>query len=71
MKQYGLCKINKNEFYHGFRWPLENGEVVTAPDWNPNSDCGGGLYTLPNAQGDYDLLFGIIGSLSSTIVKLW
>ena len=37
---------------------MEVGAKVEAPDWNPEPECGGGLYCLPNAKGDWDLLHG-------------
>ena len=55
---YGLRKIHKDGMHYNFRWPLEVGAVVTAPDWNPEAECGGGLHIFPNAQGNYDLLDG-------------
>ncbi len=38
----------------GFIWPTEG--KVTAPDWNPEPKCGGGLHGLLNGQGDPGLL---------------
>ena len=32
---------------HDFRYPLEVGAVVEAPDWNPADQCGGGLHGWP------------------------
>ena len=32
--------------YGGFKWPLVEGAVVTALDWNSASICGGGLHGL-------------------------
>ena len=57
---YGLRKISKdgkNDF-NDFVWPLEVGAEVEAPDWNSKPECGGGLYCLPNASGDWGLLWG-------------
>ena len=31
----------------GFQHPLEIGETVTAPDWNPKPVCGGGIHGWP------------------------
>jgi hypothetical protein len=42
----------------GFVWPLTIGAEVTAPDWNPRAECGGGLHGLPWACGDWSLLTG-------------
>src|SRR6185369_10632105 len=30
--------------YEGFQHPMELGEVVTAPDWNQEPQCGGGIH---------------------------
>ncbi len=30
--------------YGGFKYPLEIGAEVTAPDWDPDNRCGGGLH---------------------------
>ena len=32
--------------YGGFQWPLEVGAKVSAPDWNPEPECGNGLHGL-------------------------
>ena len=37
-----------------FRWPRE-GEV-TAPDWNPKPECGGGFHALEFGEGSWNLL---------------
>jgi hypothetical protein len=37
----------------GFRWP-DSGEV-SAPDWSPVAECGGGLHGLPGGVGDWSL----------------
>lgn len=44
--------------HRGFRWPLEVGAVVEAPDWDadPSRDCGGGLHGLPWGLGNSELL---------------
>jgi len=43
---------------HGgkFKYPLTEGAVVEAPDWNPKPACGGGLHGLPWGQGDNSLM---------------
>ncbi len=38
--------------YGDFKWPLEVGAVVTAPDWDPEPVCGGGLHGWLNGSGD-------------------
>lgn len=38
--------------YGGFQWPFEVGAIVTAPDWNPEPVCGGGLHGLLNGLGN-------------------
>lgn len=42
--------------YNGFKWPLEVGAEVEAPDWNTKPKCGGGLHGLPWGVGDGWLL---------------
>ena len=42
--------------YNGFKWPLEVGAVVTAPDWKPTASCGNGLHGIPWGEGDGSLL---------------
>ena len=44
--------------YGGFKWPIEVGAVVTAPDWDPVDECGHGLHGLLYGWGDYDLTGG-------------
>ena len=34
-----------------FRWPLAVGAIVTAPDWNPQPACGGGLHLWEDGTG--------------------
>ena len=33
--------------YGGFQHPLIVGETVTAPDWTPTTECGGGIHGWP------------------------
>lgn len=40
------------EAYGGFRWPLEVGARVEAPDWDPTPECGGGLHCWLYGEGD-------------------
>lgn len=40
----------------GFRWPLEVGAEVAAPDWSDEPACGGGLHGLLDGRGDGTLL---------------
>jgi len=35
-----------------FRWPLTVGATVTAPDWRPDNECGGGLHVWCDGGGD-------------------
>jgi len=35
-----------------FRWPLTVGATVTAPDWRPDNECGGGLHVWRDGGGD-------------------
>jgi len=39
----------------GFLWPTEPGAIVTAPDWDPAPQCGGGLHGALNGAGDGSL----------------
>jgi|688.fasta_scaffold12037_21 hypothetical protein len=34
------------------------GDTVTAPDWNPQPECGNGLHGLKQGNGDWSLLLG-------------
>jgi hypothetical protein len=45
-----------NEKSNGFKWPLEVGAIVEAPDWDPTDRCGGGLHGLPWGEGEARLL---------------
>ena len=36
----------------GFLWP-KVGEIVTAPDWSDEPECGGGLHGWLNGDGDH------------------
>ncbi len=40
------------EAYGDFRWPLEEGREVVAPDWRPDQSCGHGLHGLLWGEGD-------------------
>ena len=42
----------------GFKWPLEIGAEVTAPDWdaNPKRSCGGGFHGLAWGEGKWSYL---------------
>jgi hypothetical protein len=46
------CKADGTS-HGGFRWP-DSGEV-SAPDWSPVAECGGGLHGLPGGVGDWSL----------------
>lgn len=39
---------------NGVRWPKSG--YVSAPDWDPEPVCGGGLHGLLRGEGDHDLL---------------
>ena len=41
--------------HKGFRWPLEVGAVVEAPDWRDDTNCGGGLHGWLWGSGDWGL----------------
>jgi hypothetical protein len=52
-----LRTVDANHQSHGgFQWPRELGAIVTAPDWQPTTECGNGLHGLPWGQGDMSLL---------------
>ena len=40
----------------GFRWTLDEGAEVIAPDWDPTPVCGGGLHGLLNGAGNGSLI---------------
>ena len=42
--------------YGGFRWPLEVGVIVTAPDWDPKPEYGNGLHGLKDGNGNANYL---------------
>ena len=48
--------LNSKAAATGFKWPVGPdavGQTVTAPDWDPNSACGGGLHGLLWGQGEF------------------
>jgi hypothetical protein len=45
--------ISRNGFKYG-----KKGDVVTAPDWNPEPKCGNGLHGLKQGNGAWNLLEG-------------
>lgn len=50
MPYYGLRTCDSDmTSYGGFKWK-KRGKVV-APDWEPTTDCGNGLYAFLNGQG--------------------
>ena len=50
-----LRTCNADLTSHGrFKWPASG--PVSAPDWNGQPDCGGGLHGLPWGEGDGELL---------------
>lgn len=38
---------------HGFKWPLEIGSTVKAPDWTTEAACGHGLHGWLYGQGGH------------------
>ena len=50
-----VCGAN-GESYGGFRWPLEVGATVTAPDWKATHACGAGLHGWLYGQGDHSCM---------------
>ena len=52
MKHYILKTTQKGGItYNGFQWPTEVGAKVTAPDWEPTTECGNGLHGWLNGKG--------------------
>jgi len=57
----------------GFKWPVGPdavGQTVTAPDWDPNKECGGGLHGLLWGQGDFLLLNQVDDNLEWQVVEV-
>ena len=48
---------NDGTAYNGFRWSSA-GEWTEAPDWSPDSICGGGLHGLDKDHGWFGLTAG-------------
>jgi hypothetical protein len=46
------CSSPTGISHGGFRWPLEVGATVEAPDWDPKPDCGQGLHGWLWGEGD-------------------
>ena len=40
----------------GWKYPLTEGAIIEAPDWNAKAECGGGFHGLPFGQGDFSLM---------------
>ena len=45
--------LSRRNFYYG-----NVGDIVTAPDWNPEPKCGNGIHGLLEGNGDWHLLEG-------------
>ena len=46
-------RVDDRLLAHGdWEWPDQVGAIVTAPDWNPEAVCGGGLHGLLWGEGD-------------------
>jgi hypothetical protein len=60
--------------YGEWRWPLEAGAVVTAPDWTSAPDCGGGLHGWLRGCGAAGLAVGdtwlVIEAAAEVVVDL-
>ena len=61
--------------YGGFQHPVTVGESVTAPDWRPDMECGGGIHGWPWAIGlgdgkdcDWSALWQVYGVAPKDIV---
>jgi hypothetical protein len=59
----------------GFQFPMKVGETVTAPDWAPYSNCGGGIHGWPlglsigSGKGpDWSALWQVYGVLPADII---
>jgi len=52
MKKY-ILKTTKSDgsTYGGFKWTLEVGAIITAPDFDPTPECGKGLHGWLNGVG--------------------
>ena len=52
MKTIYLLRVNdaKNQSRGGFQYPRKG--KVSAPDWTPTAECGGGLHGWENGEGD-------------------
>ena len=48
----------------GFPWPLTPGAVVSAPDWTPEPECGGGLHLFPFGEGNLSVALGVDDDVS-------
>jgi hypothetical protein len=52
MKHYILKTTQKDGItYNDFQWPTEVGSKVTAPDWEPTTECGNGFHGWLNGRG--------------------
>ena len=49
------CKADGSS-HNGWKYPLTEGAIVEAPDWNTAPKCGGGFHGLPFGDGDQTLL---------------
>ena len=64
--------------HHDFQWPSAVGSVVTAPDWNPEPKCGGGLHGWPWGIGIgggkepifVDVIWQVVSALPEDVVDL-
>ena len=72
-----LRRIPKDRKAHGgFIYPVGVGAIVTAPDWNTNAGCGGGLHGWPWSFGlgegqDFSIsddIWLIMGALPSDVI---
>jgi hypothetical protein len=49
------CRVDGGS-HNGWKYPLTEGAVVEAPDWNPKAECGGGFHGLLWGQGSFSLM---------------
>ena len=52
MKHIYVLRVNdaNNQSKNGFQYPRKG--KVSAPDWNPSPECGGGLHGWESGEGD-------------------
>ena len=71
------CVGKDGTSYNGFRWPLEIGATVEAPDWDAKAECGHGLHGWPwglhigdGKDPDWSSTWIIFGALPAEVIDL-